>query len=143
MNCKVNATFYSMTKDCWTSLSPDLQKAWDILSKQNKIKILNDAMKRTNKQTSDPKHQFANVHEQEEEESSKIKANVHDSQKMPTRKPILKPSIKCQDNHMDHMGIVDLLNTPNPPLEDSPQEPARDPNEGNNYKGFNISSMFQ
>jgi hypothetical protein len=41
------------------------------------------------------------------------------------------------------MGIVDLLDTPNPPVEDSPQEPARDSNEADSYDGFNINSMLQ
>ena len=88
---EANATFYSITTDCWTRLSPNLQEAWDLLSKQDKINILNNAIKRTNMQTGDSNCQSTNVHKQEEDESPKIKANVHDSKKVPVRKPILKP----------------------------------------------------
>jgi hypothetical protein len=141
--CKANATFYLMTKDCWTSLSPDSQKAWDLLLKQDKIKILNDTIKRTTKQAGDSKQWSANVHEQEEDESPKIEANVHDGKKVPTRKPILKPSVKQQVNHVDHMGIIDLLDTPNPLEKESSTRTIRSSNEGNSYDGFDINSMLQ
>jgi hypothetical protein len=60
---EANATFYSMTKDCWNSLSPKSQKAWDLLLKQEKMRILNDAMTRSTKPANDPRQQSANSHE--------------------------------------------------------------------------------
>jgi hypothetical protein len=140
-DCKANATFYSMTKDCWTSLSPKSQKAWDLLLKQEKMRILNDAMTRSTKPASDSKQWSANTHEQEEAKSPKIEANVHDSKEAPVRKPILKPAIKQQANHANCMGIVDLLDTPNPSVEDSPGELPKD--SVTTDGGFNINTMLQ
>jgi hypothetical protein len=77
------------------------------------------SMMRPTKPVNDPRQQSANSHEQEETESPKIEANIHDSKEAPVRKPILKLAIKCQANHANRMGIIDLLDTPNLPAEDS------------------------
>ena len=83
-DCEANATFYSITKNCWTTLSFESQKVWDLLLKQNKIKILYGGIKRTKRQANHSKQGSANLHEQEEDKFLKIKASVHNSRKAPT-----------------------------------------------------------